>query len=55
MRDALSKVSNKQYLLVNLLEAPLLALLLAFVIKYNSAPGEQGYLFRYNDNFRPSF
>jgi ABC-type multidrug transport system ATPase subunit len=54
VRDALSKISNKQYLLVNLLEAPLLALLLAFVIKYNSAPGAQGYMFRYNDNF-PAF
>jgi hypothetical protein len=27
-RDVLSKVSNKQYLLINLLEAPLLALIL---------------------------
>lgn len=53
-RDTLAKLSNKQYLLVNLLEAPLLALLLAFIIKYQSAPGEQGYLFRYNENF-PAF
>src|SRR5690606_26438470 len=51
VRDALAKISNRQYLLINLLEAPLLALLLAFLIKYNSAPDEQGYLFRYNDNF----
>ncbi|MEX1240370.1 MAG: ATP-binding cassette domain-containing protein [Cyclobacteriaceae bacterium] len=54
LRDTLAKLSNKQYMLVNLLEAPLLALLLAFIIKYNSAPGEQGYLFRYNENF-PAF
>lgn len=53
-RDTLAKISNRQYLLVNLMEAPLLALLLAFVIKYKSAPGEQGYLFRYNENF-PAF
>jgi ABC-type multidrug transport system ATPase subunit len=38
-RDTLAKLSNKQYLLINLLEAPLLALILAFIIKYKSAPG----------------
>lgn len=54
LRDTLAKLSNRQYMLVNLLEAPLLALLLAFIIKYNSAPGAQGYLFRYNENF-PAF
>jgi ABC transport system ATP-binding/permease protein len=53
-RDLLSKISNKQYLLINLLEAPLLALILAVVIKYRSAPGGTGYLFRFNDNF-PAF
>ena len=54
LRDAMAKISNKQYLLVNLVEAPLLAILLAFVIRYNSAPGEKGYMFRYNENF-PAF
>ena len=54
IRDTLAKISKRQYLLVNLIEAPLLALLLAFVIKYDSAPGEQAYMFRYNDNF-PAF
>jgi ABC-type multidrug transport system ATPase subunit len=53
-RDTLSKLSNKQYLLINLLEAPLLALILAFIIKYKSAPGGQEYIFRFNDNF-PAF
>jgi ABC-type multidrug transport system ATPase subunit len=48
-RDVLSKLADKQYLLVNLLEAPLLALILAYVIRYkNSATGE--YLFLQNDN-----
>jgi ABC-type multidrug transport system ATPase subunit len=37
-RDFLAKLSNRQYLLINLLEAPLLAVLLAFVIRYRSAP-----------------
>ncbi|MBL7859301.1 MAG: ATP-binding cassette domain-containing protein [Cyclobacteriaceae bacterium] len=53
-RDTLSKLSNKQYLLINLLEAPLLALILAFIIKYKSAPGGKEYIFRFNDNF-PAF
>ncbi|HYG02914.1 MAG TPA: ATP-binding cassette domain-containing protein [Chryseosolibacter sp.] len=54
VRDTLAKLSNKQYLLINLLEAPVLALILAFIIKYRSAPGGQEYLFRFNDNF-PAF
>lgn len=49
-RDTLAKLSNKQYLLINLLEAPLLALILAFIIKYKSAPGGREYVFRFNDN-----
>lgn len=54
MRDMLAKLSNKQYLLINLLEAPLLAIILAFIIKYKSAPGGREYAFRFNDNF-PAF
>jgi len=53
-RDFFSKLSNKQYLLINLLEGPLLALILAFVIKYKSAPGGKEYIFRFNDNL-PAF
>jgi len=53
-RDFLAKLSNKQYLLINLLEAPLLATILAFIIKYKSAPGGKAYIFRFNDNF-PAF
>jgi hypothetical protein len=54
VRDTLSKLSNKQYLLINLLEGPLLAMILAFIIKYKSAPGGHEYFFRFNDNF-PAF
>ncbi|MGM0582118.1 MAG: ATP-binding cassette domain-containing protein, partial [Bacteroidota bacterium] len=54
IRDTLSKLSNKQYLLINLLEAPFLALLLAFIIKYRSAPSGNDYIFRFNDNL-PAF
>jgi ABC transport system ATP-binding/permease protein len=53
-RDFLSKISNKQYLLINLLEAPLLAIILSFIIKYKSAPGGKEYIFRFNENF-PAF
>jgi ABC-type multidrug transport system ATPase subunit len=53
-RDTLSKLSNKQYLLINLLEAPLLALILTFIIHYRSAPGGKEYIFRFNENF-PAF
>lgn len=53
-RDTLSKISNKQYLLINLLEAPLLAFILAIITKYRSSPDGGEYIFRFNDNF-PAF
>ncbi|BDC99624.1 ATP-binding cassette domain-containing protein [Persicobacter psychrovividus] len=49
-RDVLSKISNKQYLFINLLEAPILALVLAFIIRYKSAPDLSGYIYRFNEN-----
>ena len=51
-RDVLSKLTNKQYLLINFLEAPVLALILAFIIKYSNADqsNEVGYIFRENEN-----
>jgi ABC transport system ATP-binding/permease protein len=49
-RDFLSKISNKQYLLINLLEAPILALILSVIIKYKSSPGNKEYIFRFNEN-----
>ena len=48
-RDLLSKINNKQYIILNLFEAPALAFILSFIIRY-IADEEQGYLFRYNDN-----
>jgi len=52
-RDLLTKISNKQYLALNLLEAPLLAFLLAFIIKYIEDPTSNLYIFRDNDNIMP--
>lgn len=49
-RDLMSKVSNTQYVVINLLEAPLLAAILAVIVRYvtNLETGE--YIFRENEN-----
>ncbi len=51
-RDVLSKLSNTQYLVINLLEAPLLAFLLAYIIKYYNinVSNEIGYSLSENSN-----
>lgn len=49
-RDLLSKLSNKQYLYINLLEAPVLALFLSFVIRYITNPKTGEYVFKENEN-----
>lgn len=49
IRDTLSKVSNRQYMLINFLEAPVLALFLSFIIRYKDA-GDTAYSFRFNEN-----
>lgn len=50
-RDFLAKISNKQYMLINFLQAPLLAFILSFIIKYKSSPDHSEYVFRFNENF----
>ena len=50
IRDFVSKISNKQYILLNLLESPLLALMLAYIIRYISDPTSDIYIFRENEN-----
>ncbi len=51
-RDVLSKIANSQYLFINLLETPILALFLSFIIKYwdIDAVSSDGYNFSKNDN-----
>ncbi len=51
-RDLLSKLANTQYVLINLLEAPVLAFVMAFFLKYyRTGDGAAGtYIFRENDN-----
>lgn len=47
-RDVLSKLRNSQYMLINFLEAPVLAFILAYFLKYYPSGGE--YIFRENKN-----
>ena len=46
-RNILSKMANRQYILINLLEAPILAFVLGYFSKY---VGENGFLFQDNKN-----
>jgi ABC-type multidrug transport system ATPase subunit len=52
-RDVLSKLTNKQYLLINFLEAPFLAFILSYLLRYynSDSKNELGYIFRENENF----
>lgn len=52
IRDTLSKLSNKQYLFINILEAPILAALLAFIVRYFNIDSSTtiGYVFGKNIN-----
>ena len=52
VRDVLAKISDKQYLIINILEAPVLAFFLAFLVKYYATVGvvETQYFFGTNDN-----
>jgi ABC transport system ATP-binding/permease protein len=49
-RDFLSKISDRQYLLVNLLVAPLLSFILAWIVRYENALNNTAYFLRLNDN-----
>ncbi len=55
-RDLLTKLTNIQYILLNLLEAPLLALVMGFFTKYFSGTSDNpaAYVFRNNENL-PAF
>lgn len=46
-RDILAKLTNRQYVLINLLEAPVLALILAFFVKFFAG---ESYSFEKNSN-----
>jgi len=52
IRDSLAKFSDKQYLVINFFEAPVLAFFLSYLIKYFNIDAEQtqGYVFSDNSN-----
>ncbi len=56
LRDGLSKLKDRQYMLINILEAPLLAVILGFATKFiaGTAGNPKGYLFSDNVNL-PGF
>lgn len=51
-RDLESKFRNRQYMVINLLEAPLLAFILAFIVRYYNVDDRvfSGYVFAHNPN-----
>ncbi len=51
VRDVLAKLTNRQYILINLLEAPFLALVLAVFVRYSPTAE---YIFQKNQNI-PSY
>ena len=55
IRDVKAKLTNKQYMFINMLEAPILAAFLAFFLKmYTQKENELSYIFRENQNI-PSY
>lgn len=53
LRDFFAKISNTQYIALNLLEAPFLGFLLAYLIRYIADPTSNVYIFRENENYPP--
>jgi len=52
LRDLKAKLHNRQYMIINLLEAPLLAFILAFIVRYYNVDDKllSGYVFAKNLN-----
>ena len=49
-RDLRSKIANRQYVLLTLLEAPVLGFILSFIIRYIPDPESDVYIFSENEN-----
>jgi ABC-type multidrug transport system ATPase subunit len=49
-RDLKSKISNTQYVLLTILEAPILGFVLSFIIRYIPDPDSKIYIFSENEN-----
>jgi len=54
LRDMFSKLSNKQYILINLVEVPALVLFLSLIIRYIDKTKDSGYTYFQNTNI-PSY
>jgi len=50
VRDFFSKISNRQYILLSMLEAPILGFILSSIIRYTEDPLSGTYVFRVNGN-----
>jgi len=49
-RDLLSKISNRQYMILTLFETPILGFILSYIIRYVADPSSKKYIFRENEN-----
>jgi ABC-type multidrug transport system ATPase subunit len=49
-RDFKSKIANRQYILLTLLEAPVLGFILSFIIRYVPDPNSEVYIYAENEN-----
>ena len=49
-RDFKSKIANRQYVMLTLLEAPILGFILSFIIRYIPDPDSDVYIFSENEN-----
>ncbi|MCE3226836.1 MAG: transporter [Bacteroidetes bacterium] len=50
LRDVLAKLSNKQYVLINLLEVPVLVMFLSFIIRYTDTTKSETFTYFHNYN-----
>jgi ABC-type multidrug transport system ATPase subunit len=50
IRDLLAKISSRQYVILTLLETPILGFILAYIIRYIADPTSEKYIFRENEN-----
>jgi len=51
IRDVLSKLANEQYILINLLLSPVLALFMAYFVKYYNTIGVENPVYTFYNNF----
>lgn len=50
IRDVLSKLANKQYLYINLFEAPVLAFFISFMVKYYNILDQENPVYSFSNN-----